>query len=39
MVLIFIGCIAAAAPIGFVTATLFHGGADHIGEQPHLEPP
>ena len=38
MVLIFIGCIAAAGAIGFVTATLFKAGADHRGEQPHREP-
>ncbi len=38
MILIFIGCIAAAGAIGFVTATLFKAGADHRGEQPHREP-
>ena len=38
MVLIFIGCIAAAGAIGFLTATLFKAGADHRGEQPHREP-
>lgn len=38
MILIFIGCIAAAGAIGFVTATLFKSGADHREEQPHTEP-
>ena len=38
MVLIFIGCIAAAGAIGFVTATLFQAGADHREEPPHREP-
>ena len=38
MILIFIGCIAAAGAIGFVTATLFKAGADHIGEPTHREP-
>ena len=38
MILIFIGCIAAAGAIGFVTATLFKAGADHRVEQPHREP-
>ena len=38
MILIFIGCIAAAGGIGFLTATLFKAGADHRGEQPHREP-
>ena len=38
MILIFIGCIAAAGAIGFLTATLFKAGADHRGEQPHREP-
>lgn len=38
MVLIFIGCIAAAGAIGFLTATLFQAGADHRGEPPHREP-
>ena len=37
MILIFIGCIAAAGAIGFVTATLFKAGADHRGEHPHRE--
>ena len=35
MVLIFIGCIAAAGAIGFLTATLFKAGADHRVEHPH----
>ena len=38
MVLIFIGCIAAAGAIGFVTATLFKVGADHRGEPTRREP-
>ena len=38
MILIFIGCIAAAGAIGFVTATLFKAGADHRGEPTHREP-
>lgn len=38
MVLIFIGCIAAAGAIGFLTATLFKAGADHRVEHPHREP-
>ena len=38
MVLIFIGCIAAAGAIGFLTATLFKTGADHRGEPTHREP-
>lgn len=38
MVLIFIGCIAAAGAIGFLTATLFKAGADHRGEPTHREP-
>ena len=38
MILIFIGCIAAAGAIGFVTATLFKVGADHRGEPTHREP-
>ena len=38
MVLIFIGCIAAAGAIGFLTATLFQAGADHRGEPTHREP-
>lgn len=38
MILIIIGCVAAAGAIGFVTATLFKAGADHRGEQPHREP-
>lgn len=38
MILIFIGCIAAAGAIGFVTATLFQAGADHREEPPHREP-
>ena len=38
MVLIFIGCIATAGAIGFVTATLFKAGADHREEPPHREP-
>ena len=38
MVLIFIGCIAAAGAIGFLTATLIKASADHRGEQPHREP-
>lgn len=38
MVLIFIGCIAAAGAIGFLTATLFQAGADHRVEHPHREP-
>ena len=37
MVLIFIGCIAAAGAIGFLTATLFKAGADHRGEPTHRE--
>lgn len=38
MILIIIGCIAAAGAIGFLTATLFKAGADHIEEPPHREP-
>lgn len=38
MILIFIGCIAAAGAIGFVTATLFKAGADHRVEQSQTEP-
>ncbi len=38
MILIIIGCIAAAGAIGFVTATLFKAGVDHRVEQPHREP-
>ena len=38
MVLIFIGCIAAAGAIGFLTATLFQAGADHRGEPTRREP-
>ena len=38
MILIIIGCIAAAGAIGFVTATLFKAGADHREEPPHREP-
>ena len=38
MILIIIGCIAAAGAIGFVTATLFKAGADHRGEPTHREP-
>ena len=38
MILIFIGCIAAAGAIGFVTATLFKAGADHREEPTHREP-
>ena len=38
MILIFIGCIAAAGAIGFVTATLFKAGANHRGEPTHREP-
>ena len=38
MVLIFIGCIAAAGAIGFLTATLFQAGAVHRGEPTHREP-
>lgn len=38
MILIFIGCIAAAGGIGFLTATLFKAGADHRGEPTHREP-
>ena len=38
MILIIIGCIAAAGAIGFLTATLFKAGADHRVEQPHREP-
>ena len=38
MILIIIGCIAAAGAIGFLTATLFKAGADHRGEPPHTEP-
>ena len=38
MVLIFIGCIAAAGAIGFLTATLFKAGADHRVEPTHREP-
>ena len=38
MILIFIGCIAAAGAIGFVTATLFKAGADHRGEPTRREP-
>ena len=38
MILIFIGCIAAAGAIGFLTATLFKAGADHRGEPTHREP-
>lgn len=38
MVLIFIVCIAAAGAIGFLMATLFKAGADHIGEPTRREP-
>ena len=38
MILIFIGCIAAAGAIGFVMATLIKAGADHREEPPHREP-
>ena len=38
MILIFIGCIAAAGAIGFLTATLFQAGADHRGEPTRREP-
>jgi hypothetical protein len=38
MILIFIGCIAAAGAIGFLTATLFKAGADHRGEPTRREP-
>ena len=38
MILIIIGCIAAARAIGFVTATLFKAGADHRVEPTHREP-
>ena len=38
MILIFIGCIAAAGAIGFVTATLFKAGADHREEPTRREP-
>ncbi|MBQ1309325.1 MAG: hypothetical protein IIY54_06430 [Ruminococcus sp.] len=38
MILIIIGCIAAAGAIGFVAATLFKAGADHRGEPTHREP-
>lgn len=38
MILIIIGCIAAAGAIGFVTATLFKVGSDHRGEPTHREP-
>ena len=38
MVLIFIGCIAAAGVIGFLTAALLQAGADHRVEHPHREP-
>ncbi len=38
MILIIIGCIAAAGAIGFVTATLFKTGADHRGEPTRREP-
>ena len=38
MILIFIGCIAAAGAIGFLTATLFQAGADHREEPTHREP-
>lgn len=38
MILIFIGCIAAAGAIGFVTATLIKAGADHREEPTHREP-
>lgn len=38
MILIIIGCIAAAGAIGFVTATLFKVGADHREEPTHREP-
>ena len=38
MILIFIGCIAAAGAIGFVTATLFKARADHREEPTHREP-
>ena len=38
MILIFIGCIAAAGAIGFVTATLFKAGADRRSEPLHTEP-
>ena len=38
MILIFIGCIAAAGAIGFVMATLFKAGVDHREEPPHREP-
>ena len=37
MVLIFIGCIAAAGAIGFLTATLFKAGADRRSEPPQAE--
>ncbi len=37
MILIFIGCIAAAGAIGFVTATLFKAGADHREEPTRRE--
>ena len=38
MVLIFIGCIAAAGAIVFLTATLFKAGADHRVEPTRREP-
>ena len=38
MILIIIGCIAAAGAIGFLTATLFKVGADHREEPTHREP-
>ena len=38
MVLIFIGCIAAAGAIGFLTATLFKAGTDYRVEPTHREP-